>query len=102
MKSQLVIDQIRAIEWGLTLSEALLFSYLIILDINERKVRFNERFYFEANKEYLIKKVPLSTMKIDTMYRLLKSLQKKGLIDYLKEGKTDLVSVLDKGKKWNS
>jgi hypothetical protein len=46
--------------------------------------------------------MPIITDKADTIYRLYKSLQLKGVIDWQKFGEKDCIMITEKGKLWNS
>jgi len=83
------------------MSEAFLFSYLIQLPTWAQRFDIGGIDYYFANRHKIIEELPLVTDKPDTAYRLLKKLQKKGLIDYQKYMGKDCVRMLPKGKVWN-
>ena len=101
MRYSIVIDQYHSLEWGLVMSEAFLFSYLIQLPTWAQRFDIGGIDYYFANRHKIIEELPLVTDKPDTAYRLLKKLQKKGLIDYQKYMGKDCVRMLPKGKVWN-
>ncbi len=104
MKYNIVINQGKAIEWGLNLSEASIFSFLYELpswaEASPIKSGPFDVWYF-CSKNKIIEEFPLLTKKRDTVYRLLKSLVEKGLIFHeFKDGR-DWVKLTEKAKTYN-
>jgi hypothetical protein len=58
--------------------------------------------YYWASKQMICNEIPLAYNKVDTVYRALKTLCEKGLINYKKQGEKDCISLTAKGKEWNS
>lgn len=103
MQFNLCIDQVRTLEWGLTLSEASLFSFIFNAGTwaNKLQIIDGKEFRF-LSRHKLCQELPCVTDKPDTMYRLMRSLHKKGAILFRKSGKRDMIHVTDKGQAWNS
>lgn len=95
MKQQINIDQENTIKWRLTLREAIVFSYL------HDNVQGTGRTAQYA-RSYLIEQLPIVTDKSDTMYRILRSLDDKGLIFHKKSDKWDSVTLLSKSYPWST
>lgn len=101
MKYSTVIDNIKAIEWGLNIQEAYLFAWIYTVPSWAGRVTIEDLDFYFASKTKAIEDLPLLTDKIDTVYRYYKSLQEKGLILIMKVDNKDCISLTDKAKTWN-
>ena len=102
MRYTISIDQTHSIEWDLSLSEAALFSFIYSLPAWAEQIHVNGQTWFFASRNKAIDEMPIITDKADTIYRLYKSLQIKGIIDWKKFGEKDCIMITEKGKLWNS
>lgn len=102
MRYTISIDQTHSIEWNLSLSEAALFSFIYSLPSWAEQIHVNGQTWFFASRNKAIDEMPIITDKADTIYRLYKSLQSKGIIDWQKFGEKDCIMITEKGKNWNS
>ena len=102
MRYTISIDQTHSIEWNLSLSEAALFSFIYSLPAWAEQIHVNGQTWFFASRNKAIDEMPIITDKADTIYRLYKSLQSKGIIDWQKFGEKDCILITEKGKNWNS
>ena len=102
MRYTISIDQTHSIEWDLSLSEAALFSFIYSLPAWAEQIHVNGQTWFFASRNKAIDEMPIITDKADTIYRLYKSLQIKGVIDWKKFGEKDCIMITEKGKLWNS
>jgi len=102
MRYTISIDQTHSIEWDLSLSEAALFSFIYSLPAWAEQIHVNGQTWFFASRNKAIDEMPIITDKADTIYRLYKSLQSKGIIDWQKFGEKDCILITEKGKNWNS
>ena len=102
MRYTILIDQTHSIEWGLSLSEAALFSFIYSLPAWAEQIHVNGQTWFFASRNKAIDEMPIITDKGDTIYRLYKSLQQKNIIDWQKFGEKDCIRITEKGKQWNS
>jgi len=102
MRYTISIDQTHSIEWNLSLSEAALFSFIYSLPAWAEQIHVNGQTWFFASRNKAIDEMPIITDKADTIYRLYKSLQSKGIIDWQKFGEKDCIMITEKGKNWNS
>lgn len=96
-----MINQKRAVEWELTMSEAVVFSWLYELPSWADKLVFNNETYYFGSRTIACKELPLVTDKTDTMYRIYKSLEKKGLIAIIVLQSKDYIALTAKGKEWH-
>ena len=102
MRYTISIDQTHSIEWGLSLSEAALFSFIYSLPAWAEQIHTKGETWFFASRNKAIDEMPIITDKSDTIYRLYKSLQLKGIIRWEKFGEKDCIMITEKGKNWNS
>jgi hypothetical protein len=102
MKYNIIISQPKAIEWKLNLSEAAIFSFLYELPswAEHRIVSPGHPEYF-CSKNKIIEQFPLLTGKRDTVYRLLKSLEEKDLIQHIFEDGKDWIKLTKKAMTYN-
>ena len=102
MRYTISIDQTHSIEWNLSLSEAALFSFIYSLPAWAEQIHTKGETWFFASRNKAIDEMPIITDKSDTIYRLYKSLQLKGIIRWEKFGEKDCIMITEKGKNWNS
>jgi hypothetical protein len=102
MKYTISIDQTHSIAWGLSLSEAAMFSFLYSVPAWAEQIFVDNQVWFFASRNKALDEMPIISDKSDTVYRLYKSLQTKGVIDWKKFGEKDCIRITEKGKQWNS
>lgn len=100
MKYVIQINQKRAVEWKLSTSEAVVFSWIYELSSWADRLIYNGETYYHASRAKACDELPLVTDKLDTMYRLYKSLEKKDLISIVTLNKKDYLGLTEKGKLW--
>lgn len=100
MQFTVLINQTRALEWGLNAQQAMLFAFLYQVPSWATAVVVDDEVYYHIGKSKVIEEMPLLTDKPDTVYRLMRALQDKGVIEMAtREGKT-LIRLTEKGWKW--
>lgn len=102
MRYNLYINQVKAVEWKLTLSESIIFGYIAESTGWKKKFILSGVLYYWMAKSKVIKDIPLLTDKPDTIYNIYKSLHKKGLIVYKNYQKKDLIALTAKGFSWQN
>lgn len=102
MRYTLSINAVKCHEWGLNLNQGALFDLLNQASSWAKPHVIKGEFYYWVSRNMVIDEIPLAYSKPDTVYRALKLFEEKGLVDYIKEGKKDLVKLTEKGKEWNS
>lgn len=103
MKYTLTLDVPRSKEWGLNLSESALFSWLFsVPSWADKAILEGEVWYFAARSKAIEETSGIITDKPDTIYRLYKSLEAKGVIEWQKIGPKDYIQITAKGACWNS
>lgn len=100
MKYSININQKKAVEWELTSSEAIVFSWIYELASWADKMEYKGKTYYYGSKNKACEELPIITNKRDTMYRIFKSLQGKGLIELITLDKSDYLALTKKGKEW--
>ncbi len=101
MKYYININQGKAVEWGLTSSEAIVFSWIYELSSWADKIEYKNKTYYYGSKNKACEELPIISNKRDTMYRLFKSLQEKGLVELITLDESDYLALTNKGKEWN-
>lgn len=102
MRYWININQVQCLEWKLNVSESIIFSILYDVSNWAESATFEGKTYHFISRNKIQKEIPLLGLKSDTIYRYMKSLKEKELIDHIKIANKDYVRILPKGKKWNS
>jgi hypothetical protein len=100
MKFFSTINNVKAMEWGLQINQAYLFSWIYELPSWASSVIIGKDVYYYASKNKAVKELPLLTDKVDTMYRYYKQLENIGLITLKKIDGNDYILITQKGKQW--
>jgi len=101
MRYNLYINQPVALDLGIeNTTEAILFDYLIIAPTWADDIIINGKVYYWVARHKVCEAHPLLNLKPDTVYRYLKKLCNKGLIEYRKDGKKDCIRITSLGKKY--
>jgi hypothetical protein len=79
-----------------------MFSFLYSVPSWAEQIFVDNQVWFFASRNKAIDEMPIISDKSDTVYRLYKSLQTKGVIDWKKFGEKDCIRITEKGKQWNS
>ena len=94
------------LEWGLNLSQAVVFNALTEATLWANSAVFEGEVYYWFAKEKLMKELPAITDKPDTIKRHLAALDKAGLIrrKVVVEGNNTYhyIAITAKGKEWNT
>ena len=101
MRYSLYINQPVALDLGMeNTTEAILFDYLIIAPTWADDIILDGKVYYWVARNKICEAHPLLDLKPDTVYRYLKKLRDKGLIEYKKDGKKDCIRITRLGKKY--
>ena len=76
------INNKKSIEWGLNIQCSYLFSWIYELPSWANKVIIGSDVYYFASKNKIIEELPLLTDKLDTVYRYLKILEEKVVLEW--------------------
>ena len=101
MQFSLLINQERALAWGLNAQQAMLFAFLYEVPSWAKTAERDGQVFYHISKGKVVDELPLLTDKPDTVYRLMKQLQEKGVITLTSSGPYTLMAITDQGKTWN-
>lgn len=101
MKYTSLINNVKTLEWGITLSQAFLVDLITMSSLWAERETIDEVDYYWVSRNKVLDELPHVFNEADTVYRALKELHKKGIIDYKKIGKKDVVRLTQKGLEWS-
>lgn len=101
MKRSSFINNDKCLEWGINATQGALFDLLVNLSSWAEEIVIDGMVFYWVSREKVIAELPLYYSKTDTVYRHLRDLQQRGLIDYAKVGNKDVVALTAKGKTWS-
>ena len=96
------INNVRALEWGINMTQAALFDLINECASWASTVTINGVTFYWVSRQLVIKELPLVFRKEDAVYRTLKVLEEKGLVETAKMDGRDYVRITPEGAKWNS
>lgn len=95
------INQQKSVEWELTLNEAFIFAWIYEgASWAQSKVEPDGSIFYFLSRKKCADDLPAVTEKTDTIYRLFKSLQEKGLIQFDCSSSKDWIALTEKGRTW--
>lgn len=100
MQYSLFIDQVHTVEWGLSLSEAAVFSFIAGATGWAATEIIDGKHYRFLSRNKVLTELPAISDKPDTIYRIFKALSAKGVISYVKHKGRDFVLLTAKGLAW--
>ena len=95
------INNAKCLEWGINGTQGALFSLLYEINAWAKEEIIDNKVYYFISRNKILDEMPLYYEKTDTIYRHLKVLKEKGIIEYIKAGKKDLIRITEKGNTWN-
>ena len=101
MRFTTYINNAKCMEWEINATQGILFSLLYEAPAWAKEEIIENKTYYFVSRNLILDELPMFFEKSDTVYRNLKALQEKGLIEYIKQGKKDLIRITAKGKTWN-
>lgn len=101
MQFTLLINQVKALEWGLNAQQSMLYAFLYELSSWADAIEVGGITYYRISKSKIIRELPLLTDKPDTVYRLLKQLRMAGLVEIDQANGGMVLAITDKGRMWN-
>ena len=96
------INNVRALEWGINMTQAALFDLINECASWASTVTINGVTFYWVSRQLVIEELPLVFRKEDAVYRTLKVLEEKGLVETAKMDGRDYVRITPEGAKWNS
>ena len=104
MQFTTLINNAKSIEWGLTIPEAYLFSYLYEVPSWADDIQHEGKTWKWISRKKIMAEMPLLDLNERSVYRLMKSIESKGLVILGKSkslSKT-IMRLTDKGKEWRN
>lgn len=101
MQFTVMIDQVKALEWGLNAQQAMLFAVIYQVPSWARPVNVGGKTFYALSKAKIVEELPLLTDRPDTAYRMLKALELIEIIELSSTPKITLVKITEKGRTWN-
>jgi hypothetical protein len=101
MQFTVLINQARALEWGMSAQQAMLFAFIHQVPTWARPVVVEGKTFYAISKAKIVEELPLLTDKPDTAYRILKALEVIEVIDLSNTSKITLIRITEKGRLWN-
>ena len=95
------INNVKCLEWGLNANQGALFDLLNQASSWADTYIIDNEVFYHVSRNLVLRELPLFYTKDDTVYRTLKDLRDKELIEYEKVGKKDVIRLTEKGKEWN-
>mgnify|MGYP003583836835 CR=1 FL=1 len=96
------INNVKCLEWGLNANQGALFDLLNQASSWADTYIIDNEVFYHVSRNLVLEELPLFFTKSDTVYRNFIDLQEKGLIEYKKVGKKDVIKLTEKGKCWNA
>ena len=100
MKYNSTINNVKCLEWDLTLSQAFLLDLLTYAPHWAQTEKLDGIDYYWVSRNKVLDEIPNAFKTADTVYRALKELHQKGVIEHQKLGRKDMVRFTDKGREW--
>lgn len=101
MRFSTYLNNAKCMEWKINAQQGILFALLYEAPAWAKEEIIENKTYYFVSRNLILEELPMFFEKSDTVYRNLKVLQEKGLIEYIKQGKKDLIRITAKGKTWN-
>lgn len=95
------INNKKCLEWEISGTQGALMALLYEANAWAKEIIIDNKVYYFVSKNLILRELPLYYEKVDTVYRHLKVLAQKGIIEYIKQDKKDLIRLTEKGKTWN-
>lgn len=106
MTFSIYVDQPFCLKWGLNLQDGAVFGKLFTLSSWAEPIIIDGKVFYHASRNKILEELPIISKqrKPDTIYRIFKFLAtpEVGVIEYVKDGKKDLVRITERGREWNN
>src|SRR5574344_1267210 len=98
MKYNINLNLLKMQEYGLNVNQWCILDIISTASTWCEIFTYKENHYYWVSKNKICEELKALDLKVDTIYRHLKLLSELGFIDYVKDGKKDLVVLTDLGK----
>ena len=101
MRFSTTLNNQKCMEWELNATQGVLIALLYEANAWANEEIIDDKTYYFVSRNLILKELPMFFEKADTVYRNLKILAEKGIIEYIKHKGMDLIRLTEKGKSWN-
>ena len=101
MRFSTTLNNQKCMEWGINATQGILVALLYEANAWANEEIIDNKTYYFVSRNLILKELPMFFEKADTVYRNLKVLAEKGIIEYIKHKGMDLIRLTEKGKSWN-
>ncbi|CAN2327215.1 Phage protein [Fusobacterium sp. oral taxon C10] len=101
MRFSTTLNNQKCMEWELNATQGILVALLYEVNAWANEEIIDNKTYYFVSRNLILKELPMFFEKADTVYRNLKVLAEKGIIEYIKHKGKDLIRLTEKGKSWN-
>ena len=101
MRFSITLNNQKCMEWEINATQGILVALLYEANAWANEEIIDDKIYYFVSRNLILKELPMFFEKADTVYRNLKVLAEKGIIEYIKHKGMDLIRLTEKGKSWN-
>ena len=101
MRFSTTLNNQKCMEWELNATQGVLIALLYEANAWANEEIIDDKTYYFVSRNLILKELPMFFEKADTVYRNLKVLAEKGIIEYIRHKGMDLIRLTEKGKSWN-
>ena len=101
MRFSITLNNQKCMEWKINATQGILVALLYEANAWANEEIIDDKIYYFVSRNLILKELPMFFEKADTVYRNLKVLAEKGIIEYIKHKGMDLIRLTEKGKSWN-
>lgn len=101
MRFSTTLNNQKCMEWEINATQGILVALLYEANAWANEEIIDNKTYYFVSRNLILKELPMFFEKADTVYRNLKVLAEKGIIEYIKHKGMDLIRLTEKGKSWN-
>ena len=101
MRFSTTLNNQKCMEWKINATQGILVALLYEANAWANEEIIDDKIYYFVSRNLILKELPMFFEKADTVYRNLKVLAEKGIIEYIKHKGKDLIRLTEKGKSWN-
>ena len=101
MRFSTTLNNQKCMEWKINATQGILVALLYEANAWANEEIIDDKIYYFVSRNLILKELPMFFEKADTVYRNLKILAEKGIIEYIKHKGMDLIRLTEKGKSWN-
>ena len=101
MRFSTTLNNQKCMEWEINATQGILVALLYEANAWANEEIIDDKIYYFVSRNLILKELPMFFEKADTVYRNLKVLAEKGIIEHIKHKGMDLIRLTEKGKSWN-